>query len=113
VQELLLLAVEAGVRRDVEAEQARERQVDLLDLAQVEGIAQPAQSHDLVGREDGLRRAGQLRPRRTLELDVGGDLPAGGAPVGAPGGAARRRRDLGHGCDCGTAAGGGGAAACR
>ena len=70
--------------------------------AQVELVAEAPEPGDLVARQRRLGRAGQLRPRRPLELDVGGGL----ATVGG-------RCDLGHGCDCGTARGRSRAAACR
>ena len=47
VQELLLLAVQAPGGLDPQAEQPREREVDLLHLLEVELVAEPAQPGDL------------------------------------------------------------------
>ena len=56
--------------RDVQAQQAGDRQVDLLDLLEVERVAEAAQPLDLLGGERALRLRRQGRPRGTVELDV-------------------------------------------
>ncbi len=48
VEELLLLAVQPAGALDVHAEQAGERQVDVLDLVEVERVAEAAQAGDLL-----------------------------------------------------------------
>ena len=71
VQEVLLAAVQAPGALDVEAEQPAQRQVDLLDLLQVQRVAEPAQGAHLVGAQRVGRLVGQLGPGRAVELDVG------------------------------------------
>ena len=48
VEELLLLPVQPARALDVQAEQSRQRQVDLLDLLEVERITEAPQLGDLV-----------------------------------------------------------------
>ena len=79
VQEGLLLAVQLAGRADVQAEQPGERQVDLLHLVEVQGVAEAAQPLDLLGRS-GLSVSGREgRPGVAVELDVGRDLTLVGA----------------------------------
>ena len=82
VQELLLLAVQPARGLDVLREQAGQREVDLLDLAQVELVAEAPQLSHLVGRERALGLPGQRGPRRPIELHVGGGLARDGQPCG-------------------------------
>ena len=64
MQEGLLLAVQLAGRADVQAEQAGEREVDLLHLVEVEGVAETAQPLDLLGRSAGSRSRAPAPPRR-------------------------------------------------
>ena len=89
VEELLLAAVQPAGGLDVHAEQAGQREVDLLDLVEVELVTQAPQPVDLLGAERLRRRRRQCGPGGPVELDVRGALGA----VLAPGGG-------GHGPHC-------------
>src|SRR6478735_7541449 len=84
--------VQAGGGADVEVEQPRDRQVDLLDLLEVEPVPEPAQAGDVgFAQAQGVLVA-QPGPRRTVELDVGGgQAVAMGMGHGAHSGRAVRR----------------------
>jgi hypothetical protein len=56
----------------VEAEQARQRQVDLLDLGDRERVVQAAQLGHVRFREGQRGAVAQLRPRRAIEREVAG-----------------------------------------
>ncbi len=71
VEELLLLAVEQARGLDVQAQQLRQRQVDLLHLVEVELVAETAQPPDLVRGERVLHLVGERGPRRAVQLEVG------------------------------------------
>ena len=79
-------AVQARGRPDVEVEQPRQRQVDLLDLVQVEPVAEAAQPGDVLGVEAERVVLAQPGPRAAVELDVG----RGEACVAAVRGGSRR-----------------------
>ena len=65
------VAVQGADVADVEAEQPRDRQVDVSDLVEVELVAETAQPLDLVGRERERHRLGERGPGSPVQLDVG------------------------------------------
>ena len=78
-EEALLRFEQALRRRDIERQQPRQRQVDLLDLFHVEPVVQRAQARHLL-RLQGHRRVGALRrPLRARERVVGRKNFFGGA----------------------------------
>ena len=63
--------VQLSRRADVEVEQSRQREVDLLHLVEVDGVAEAPQAGQVVLVEvEGVVLA-KARPRRPVELDVG------------------------------------------
>ena len=70
VEELLRGAVQVGRRLHVEAEQGRQRQVDLLHLLEVQLVPEAADAVDLLGGQRLLGGAGEVRPGVPVELDV-------------------------------------------
>ena len=70
--EKVLLRAEQALRgRDIEREQARQRQIDLLDLLHVEAIVERAHAAHLVGGERHRRVFAPLRPFRAGEDAIG------------------------------------------
>ena len=70
VQELLRCAVELGRGLHVEAEQGRQRQVDLLHLVEVELVPEAANAVDLLGGQRLLGGTPELCPGVPVQLDV-------------------------------------------
>ena len=80
-------AVQVLGRRHVQVEQAGQRQVDLGDLVEVEGVVDPAQVLDVLGRQGQRRRSTQPRPLLAVEADPGGDGLVEHGPSGGGGSA--------------------------
>ena len=70
-EEVLLHDEQPLRRRHVEREQARDRQVDLLDLLHVEAVVQRAHARHLVRRQRHRRVFAQRRPLAARERQVG------------------------------------------
>src|SRR5699024_10293613 len=64
--------VQSGRRRDVEGQQPGQREVDLLDLLQVDGVAQAPQAGKVALVEVERVVLAQAGPRVAIELDEGG-----------------------------------------
>jgi len=83
-EELVRGVVKRADRRRVEIEEARQRAVDVVDLRQVDGVAEAPDPRDvLLGEREG-RLPGEREPLRAAERDERAPRIGGGGLVHAP-----------------------------